>query len=68
MPNNTRLLWRSVASKVLYSLSCDKVKDEIAGEWLNEKTNTGMVNQMVIKKPLAVGNCCKEAEVHSGIR
>ena len=34
----------------------ESVKDEIAGEWLKEKTKTGIVNHNVVMKPPAVGS------------
>ena len=62
------LIWRSAPSNVLYSRNCEQVKDEIAGEWLNENTNTGMVSHKVVKKPPAVGSSYNTALFHSGIK
>ncbi|EDK07616.1 alanine aminotransferase [Haemophilus influenzae PittAA] len=44
------------------------MNDEVAGEWLNENTNTGMVSHKVVKKPPAVGNSYNTALFHSGIK
>ena len=40
----------------------------MAGEWLKEKTNTGIVIHKVLKNALALGIVASEEVFHSGIR
>ncbi len=41
VPFSVRPMWYSVVLKSLYSRCWESVKEEIAGEWLKEKTKTG---------------------------
>lgn len=58
----------SVNSASWYSRCWDKTKEEMAGEWLKEKTNTGIVIHKVVKNAPALGILVSEEVFHSGIR